>query len=172
MDVENVESEAGELESQFPRLSKGVRRALASAAEDNAHVLANRLLELSKAEKETSTTCPHCNKRHTVRMPDSSAATNAIKVLLEQGKAKEEEREIRTPSAGSDRPYEELSNQELHARLEAHRNAPTLENAALKAVDAFLAGSGSKAKLASAWRAWRVLDSMEKPAEAGSPDAG
>jgi hypothetical protein len=62
-----------------------VRAQLARDTADEYELLRSALLDALRAEREAFVTCPNCQKRHPVVVPDWTARVKAVETLLNQG---------------------------------------------------------------------------------------
>ncbi len=65
-------------------LVEGLRSRIATAAPDHADLVIDTLVEAIQARKQTSVTCRKCGTTNRAEVLDAVAATNAIKLLIEQ----------------------------------------------------------------------------------------
>jgi hypothetical protein len=103
-----------------------IRQQLAEDTLDEYEVLRGALLDALKAQKETFSTCCHCNKRSPVTVPDYTARVKAVETLMNQGFGKpadppkgkldmEALRIIATEAMGKGKPIEDMTDDELYA---------------------------------------------------------
>ncbi len=88
-----------------------IRARLARDVAEEYEVLRGALLDALKAEREAFATCPHCQHRHPIVVPDWTARVKAVETLLNQGFGREQPRAALTE--------EELRVKELIAEIEA-----------------------------------------------------
>jgi hypothetical protein len=131
------ENEASEsfVEAESPRQRVGdVRAQLAADSLVEYETIRAALLDALKAQRDSYVSCPNCNKRHVVTLPDWNSRVNAVKTLLEQGFGRPQEH--RTPflkdraaireafkaytKSIPEKPMEDYTDEELMALVVAH----------------------------------------------------
>jgi hypothetical protein len=108
-----------------------VRAQLARDTAEEYELLRSALLDALRAEREAFVTCPNCQKRHPVVVPDWTARVKAVETLLNQGFGVKPETEAEHHFDRLMRElselYDELTEEERTA-FDIASNARSIEN--------------------------------------------
>jgi hypothetical protein len=66
-------------------VAASARRQIADFVDENIHELIAELWRLARSRKKAWVSCPHCDRRSQVEVPDTLAAVKAISELVNQG---------------------------------------------------------------------------------------